>query len=86
LPQSPGGLQKSGSMPMLPPPRRSNTGEVNTKGIETWSRQTSQQSRDGGPPLPPRRGTGQRNLLDDDEDDGGMSGGVGGNWQPLKPT
>ncbi|THY13234.1 hypothetical protein D6D02_04808 [Aureobasidium pullulans] len=87
LPQSPGGLQKSGSMPMLPPPRRSNTGEVNTKGIETWSRQTSQQSRDGGPPLPPRRGgTGQRNLLDDDEDDAGMSGGVGGNWQPLKPT
>ncbi|CAD0018039.1 unnamed protein product [Aureobasidium pullulans] len=86
LPQSPGGLQKSGSMPMLPPPRRSNTGEVNTKAIETWSRQTSQQSRDGGPPLPPRRGTGQRNLLDDDEDDGGMSGGVGGNWQPLKPT
>ncbi|KEQ63117.1 uncharacterized protein M437DRAFT_65721 [Aureobasidium melanogenum CBS 110374] len=77
--QSQSPVTKSVSMPMLPPPRRS-TVEVNTKGIESWSRQTSQSQNESGPPLPPRRGTAQRNLLDD-EDEGGMS-----SWKPLRPN
>lgn len=74
--QSP--VAKSVSMPMLPPPRRSTAVEVNAKGIERWSRQTSQSET--GPPLPPRRGIAQKNLLDD-EDEGSMAG-----WKPLRPS
>ncbi|KAI5237129.1 hypothetical protein E4T42_09247 [Aureobasidium subglaciale] len=100
LPQSPSssaGVGKSTSLPMLPPPRKTGTGEVNNKGIEgwsrqagqsderieTWSRQASQAGQsDKGPALPPRRGTGgAQRNLLDDEDEGGMSG-----WQPLRPN
>jgi hypothetical protein len=88
--QSP--VAKSVSMPVLaPPPSRRSMVEVNARGIESWSRQTSgaqSKQSDNGPPLPPRRGTGlsqqaqgqgQKNLLDDEED--GMAG-----WKPLRPN
>jgi hypothetical protein len=94
--QSP--VAKSVIMPMLaaPPPSRRSLVEVNARGIESWSRQTSgaqsmqsaqSKQSDNGPPLPPRRGTGLSQAqgqgqknLLDDEEDG-MAG-----WKPLRPN
>lgn len=92
--QSP--VPKSVSMPMLPPARRSAV-EVNAKGIESWSRQTSgagsmlstksmQAKNEDGPPLPPRRGTGLGGQAQAqknllDDEEDGMAG-----WKPLRPS
>ena len=71
--------------------------EVNAKGIESWSRQTSgaqsmasakstQGKNEDGPPLPPRRGTGlggqgQAQKNLLDDEEDGMAG-----WKPLRPN
>lgn len=71
--------------------------EVNAKGIESWSRQTSgaqsmlsaksrQEKNEDGPPLPPRRGTGFVGQARGqknllDDEEDGMAG-----WKPLRPS
>lgn len=72
--------------------------EVNAKGIESWSRQTSgaqsmmsakstQGRNEDGPPLPPRRGTGlgqaQGQAQKNLLDD--EEDGMAG-WKPLRPN
>lgn len=74
--------------------------EVNAKGIESWSRQTSgtqsmlgaksaQAKGEDGPPLPPRRGTGLgqgqgRAQVQKNLLDDEEDGMAG--WKPLRPN